>query len=78
MSLEKELRVYDARRDELLAHAGEHVVIAGDDIIGFYHSYEDALNAGYEKVGVKPFLVKKIESGEKALFFTRDINSCRT
>ena len=78
MELQKELATYEARRSELLDRAGEYVLIRGDEILGFYHSYEDAIAGGYEKVGLKPFLVKKIEPVEAALFSTRDFPRCHT
>jgi hypothetical protein len=45
-----------------LAEEGKFVVVSGDQVVGAYTSYEDALKVGYEKFGLKPFLVKKIGS----------------
>ncbi len=76
--LQKELETYKKALSTLLAHEGKHVVIFGDKIEGIFDSYEDALKIGYEKAGVKPFLVKKISSSEQIAYFTRDVvASCR-
>ena len=41
-----------------------------------YTQLGDALNAGYEKNKLAPFLVKKIEAREQAAFMTRDVLPC--
>lgn len=78
MALERELQTYHKHLESLLAHQGKYVVISGEDIIGIFVAYEDALRTGYEKVGVKPFLVKKIEATENIQYFSRDIGLCPT
>jgi len=79
MALEKELETYEKLRETLLAHEGQYALISGDQLLGIYQVYEEALREGYDQVGVKPFLVKKIESVERIHNFTRDLpNSCRT
>lgn len=52
---------------------GKFAVIRGDDIQGPFESYEDALQAGYERHGLVPFLVKKIERNESILYFSRPV-----
>ena len=71
MALEKELATYKAHLPELKALAGKFVLIHGDDVIDTYASYDDALKVGYEKFGLKPFLVKRIEAVEQAHFLAR-------
>ena len=63
-----------------MADEGKYVVVSGDQILGTYTAYEDALKVGYEKCGLKPFLVKKIQSVEQVQFFSRDLcfDPCRT
>lgn len=73
MALEKELETYHNHLAELVGDAGKYVVVFGDQILGTYHSYEDALQAGYEKAGMTPFLVKKIQADEQVQYFTREI-----
>ena len=65
MLLEKELRTYAEKLPELLAEQGRFVLISGADVLGTFAAYEDALAAGYEKCGVRPFLVKRISADAK-------------
>jgi hypothetical protein len=62
MALEKELETFKRELPNLLAQEGKYVVVSGDDIVGVFAAYEDALTVGYEKCGLKPFLVKKIQA----------------
>jgi len=79
MSLQQEIETYDAHLDRLLAgDEGKYVVIHGDAVLRVFAAYEDALRAGYERVGVEPFLVKKIEAVETIHTLTRDVGICRT
>ena len=78
MSLEKELRTYAAKLPELLAEEGRFVLISGGEVISTFAAYEDALAAGYEKCGIRPFLVKQISAVEQAHFFTRSLAVCPT
>jgi hypothetical protein len=77
MTLDHELRVYQANLLELLGHAGENegkfTAIKGDEIIGPFDDYESALEGAYERFGVGGFLVKKIERVETVLEFSRDL-----
>lgn len=78
MPLEKELRTYAEKLPELLAEQGRFVLICGDDVLGTFAAYEDALAAGYEKCGVRPFLVKRISAIEQVNFFSRSLELCHT
>ncbi len=79
MSLEKELETFKRELPGLLAQEGKFVLVAGDAVIGTYAAYEDALAAGYEKCGLKPFLVKKIQAVEQVQYFSRDVGfTCPT
>jgi len=79
MALEKEIETYNAQLPNLLADQGKFVVISGEKVIGTFVSYEDALKCGYEKCGLTPFLVKKIQALEQIQYFSRDLElSCPT
>jgi hypothetical protein len=79
MALEKELQTFDRELPNLLAEEGKFVVISGDQVVGIYVSYEDAIKVGYEKCGLKPFLVKRIQAVEQVQYFSRDLAfSCHT
>ena len=60
MALEKEIETYRRELPNLLGNEGKFVVVENDKIIGTFSSYEDALKIGYEKCGLKPFLVKTV------------------
>ena len=74
MALERELATYTREKGTLLADEGKFVVIHEDQILGMFTAYEDALQVGYEKCGLKDFLVKKIESVETVHWFTRALD----
>lgn len=81
MALEKELETFNRELPNLLAQNGEgkFVVICGEEVTGIYEAYADAIKVGYEKCGLNPFLVKKIQTVEQVQYFSRDLDfSCRT
>lgn len=71
MALETELATYKAKLEELKAYAGKYVLIHGNDVIDTYSAYDDALKEGYERFGLDPFLVKRIDAIEQAHFISR-------
>lgn len=58
--LAEEVRTFDAHLAGWTGREGQFVLIKGRDIIGFHPRYEEALEAGYERLGDGPFLVKQI------------------
>lgn len=76
MKLEVELRKYSESLPGLLADEGKFVLIKGNDIVGLYETYADAIQAGYEKFRLEPFLVKHIESTDQLQFITRFVEPC--
>lgn len=78
-ALQKELQTFERVKQDLLTEEGKYAVISGDDLLGVYTTYEDALKIGYEKCQLKPFLVKKITAAEPVNFFSRDVfDPCHT
>ena len=73
MPLERESAVYCENLMDLLTNEGKYVVVHAEKIDGPFDSYEDALQAGYDKFGVVPFLVKKISRVEPIQYFSRDL-----
>ena len=71
MALETEIKTYESRLDELLAYEGKYVVINGQDVIGTFDSYADALQAAYSKFPTGEFLVKRIQAVEQVQFIAR-------
>lgn len=76
MALERELATYHENLLELLASEGKYVLIHDTEIAGCFDSYEQALGAGYERFGLAPFLVKKIQQAEPLLYFSREMPRC--
>ncbi len=74
--LKIELETYEAHKPSLLGKEGKYVLICGSELSEPWDTYEDALKAGYEKYGVKPFLVKQIQGTERVQFLTRSV--CRS
>lgn len=79
MALETEQETYRSELPNLLKDEGQYAVISGEKVVGIYASYEDALAIGYEKCGLKPFLVKKIQAIEQVQYISRDLTfPCHT
>jgi len=76
MALEREIQTYQKELQNLLQHEGKFVLIHESDIAGFFETYEDAIKAGYEKYGLQPFLVKRVQAVEQIQYFTRDLIEC--
>lgn len=73
-TLDRELETYEHELPSLLDKQGKFVVIHDGQVLGVFGDYEDALRAGYEKVGKQSFLVKRIERVETVQCFSRDID----
>ena len=71
------METYEREKPRLVAeNEGKFVVIQGADVAGVWDTYVDALNAGYGKFGLTPFLVKQIEGIEHVQYFGRDLGLC--
>jgi hypothetical protein len=78
-SLERELATYQRLLPTLGGEEGRYALIAGDELLGVFDTYPDALAAGYTARGLDPFLVKRISSVEVISYFTRDLRpACHT
>jgi hypothetical protein len=65
VSLNREQAVYEANLPRWIPdHEGEHVLIKGNEVAGFYETRDDALAAGYSRFGVVPLFVKQVSSSE--------------
>lgn len=72
-TLETEIATYKKLLPTLLAEQGRFALIFDGELLGTFTSYEDALKAGYDRCGIKPFLVKRISIEEQISYFSRDI-----
>ena len=73
MPLEREMATYRANLLELLLNEGKYVVIKAEEIAGARETLEEALEAGYERYGPGPWLVKQIAKVEPIQYFSRDL-----
>jgi hypothetical protein len=76
MALELEQQAYTRELPQLLGSEGKFVLVHGNDVIGVYDTYADALGVGCERFGLTPFLVRPIQAIETVHHFTRDITPC--
>jgi len=58
------------------AKRGLFALVHGDQVAGVYDSFDAALEAGYERFGLDPFLVKEVTEHEEPKYFPRNINPC--
>lgn len=76
--LEREIATYNARLGEMLQHVGKFVLIHGEEVLGYFDAYGDALREGYKSCGETPFMVKRVAPHEEVYFYTRDLDAeCR-
>jgi hypothetical protein len=71
MALEQELMTYKSKLAEFKGSEGKYVLIHGENVIGTFTSYEDAIKEGYAKFKLEPFLVKQIQAIEQVQFVSR-------
>jgi hypothetical protein len=74
---EKEIQVYRTHVMAMLGddcrNEGKFTVIKCDDISDPFETHVDTLESAYERCDLWPFLVRKIEQNETALYFSRDL-----
>ncbi|MCY3820313.1 MAG: YfcE family phosphodiesterase [Gammaproteobacteria bacterium] len=59
---------YKKGLSEWTEHVGQHVLVKGDEVVGFFASYEAAITEGYGRFGPDPFLVKQVSIIEQTHF----------
>jgi hypothetical protein len=70
----REAEVYEARKAELLGESeGKWVVIGGDEVLGTWPTEAEAMDAGCEKYGSYPFLIRQITAEEPVCHFAHDL-----
>ena len=75
MPLERELATFQAKLPDLWATAaGKYVLIHGEEVAGVYGTWGEASDAGYERFGLDPVLVKQIVKHEEPIFVSRDVH----
>lgn len=65
-TLQQELTTYSRLLPEFLeGHEGEHVLIKGEEVVGFWADERAAITEGRRRFPRQPFLVKKVQRHEK-------------
>jgi hypothetical protein len=81
MALEQELETFRRELPQLLLQSenrGKYALIHGDKVDSVWATMDEALNAGYERFGLEPFLVKEITDDEKPRYFSRNVTRCHS
>ena len=76
MALETELETFRRELPALLtdpARRGKFVLIHGEAVVGCFATFDDALAAGYDRLGLSPFLVKEVPDHEEPRYFSRNL-----
>lgn len=67
--LQEELEFFDEHRQEWLeAYHGKFALIQGKHCLGFFDTWEDAVNAGYRMARPDAFLVKEVLPTDRVHF----------
>ena len=70
VTLEHEYGVFLSHLNEFLqAHINEFVLIKGEEVVGFFKSYEAALRNGLKRFGNVPFFIKAVKKEEEVHYF---------
>jgi hypothetical protein len=67
--LRREWETYRREVGRLLAegHAGQHVLIKDEQILGIWNTHDEAMTAGYQRFHGQPFLVHQLQERERVL-----------
>ena len=77
MALEQELRTFKRELPNLLLNpesCGKFALVHGNRVNSVWPSVDTALDAGYERYGLKPFLVMEITEHERSRYCSHDIS----
>ena len=72
--LARETAAYERLLPTLMKDEGKFALIFGDELLGVFAAYDEALRAGYEKAKLGPFLVKRISGTETVAYFSRNFD----
>lgn len=78
MALEQELETYMKHLADWTEHEGKYVLIKGEEVCGFYSSFDDVLHVGYDKFQLEPFFVKEVHQDEQVHRLSRPLKPCHT
>ena len=74
MVLDREWETFQANLPALLEkEAGRYVLIHGDQIVGVWDTQDEAMEEGYRRFLLEPFMVHHIVADEKPIFVPREL-----
>jgi len=79
-AVERERQAFHRVLPSLLAvegNKGRFALIHQDTVSETYPTFDTALEAGYERFGLKPFLVKEVTENEEPKYFSRNLSPCQ-
>ena len=78
-NLKQELDAFRRALPVLLADAdkrGQFALVHGEIVADVFPTFDAALEAGYDRFGLDPFLVKEVTEHERSHYFSRNMTSC--
>lgn len=77
-ALERELEAFKKELPRLLGegHRGKYALVHGDQLNSLWPTQDAALDAGYDRFGLEPFLVKEVTDHEEPRYFSRSVKRC--
>jgi hypothetical protein len=64
VELQKELKFYKSQYKKLVSrYENQFVLVIGDELLGSFTTESEAYEAGLEKLGNQPFLIKQVVKG---------------
>ncbi len=71
--IEKQLSYFRSHIHGWEGHEGQFALIRNEKAVGFYSSYDIALQQGYQQFNLEPFIVKQVNLIEHPLTISRFI-----
>jgi len=80
MALEQEWQTFQRELAGLLqdpANRGKYVLIKGEKVDSIWTTIDEGLEAGRERFGLEPFMVKEINDHPEPKYFSRRVKKCQ-
>ena len=71
--LDEERETFARALPHLGAEEGRYALVKGDRVEGVFDSFRDAIQVGYDRFGLEPFMVKRVEAVETVHFIPRAV-----
>ena len=80
VALEREWDTFLKEMPRLLdeGQRGKYVLIQGDTVLGVWDTLDEAIAAGYDRVGLDPFLAQEINDRPEPRYCSRNVTRCQS